>query len=214
MADNVIEHDDDLLDNDILDLEAFNQLLSMDDEGDDDHGFSKDIVDNYFEQARVTFADMDKAFVAKDLTKLSSLGHFLKGSSATIGVKKVQECCKRIQYLGKLMNADGVGQLALDKGLKSPLDKDSKPTASRDARSSSDNKTMASSEKVADTAPREMQDLVSQRALNLIAAELKMGKEEYKKAEEFLRFFYEADMDDDDDDDDDDGEDPADDDKD
>ncbi|KAJ2395848.1 Phosphorelay intermediate protein [Coemansia sp. RSA 2603] len=62
MAGNDIEHDDDdFLDNDILDLEAFNQLLSMDDEGDDDHGFSKDIVDNYFEQARVTFADMDKA---------------------------------------------------------------------------------------------------------------------------------------------------------
>ncbi|KAJ1720993.1 Phosphorelay intermediate protein [Coemansia erecta] len=207
MADNSIEHDDDLLDNDILDLEAFNQLLSMDDEGDDDHGFSKDIVDNYFEQARVTFADMDKAFAAKDLTKLSTLGHFLKGSSATIGVKKVQECCKRIQYLGKLMNPDGVGQLALDKGLKSSLDKDSKPTLSKDAKSSSDSKQAASSEKGGDTAPREMQDLVSQRALNLIAVELKTGKEEYKKAEEFLRFFYEADMDDDDDDEDDDADD-------
>ncbi|KAJ1842666.1 Phosphorelay intermediate protein [Coemansia sp. RSA 2703] len=134
---------------------------------------------------------------AKDLTKLSTLGHFLKGSSATIGVKKVQECCKRIQYLGKLMNADGVGQLTLDKGLKPSLEKDSKSSLSKEAKASSDDKPAASSEKVEDTAPREMQELISQKALNLIAVELKTGKEEYKKAEEFLRFFYEADMDED-----------------
>ncbi|KAJ2334466.1 Phosphorelay intermediate protein, partial [Coemansia sp. RSA 2681] len=100
--DGSIQQDDELLDNEILDLDAFNQLLSMDDENDEEYEFSRDIVFNYFEQAVTTFADMDKALKAKDLAKLSSLGHFLKGSSATIGVKKVQECCKHIQYLGKL----------------------------------------------------------------------------------------------------------------
>ncbi|KAJ2433487.1 Phosphorelay intermediate protein, partial [Coemansia sp. RSA 2424] len=86
--DGNVQQDDELLDNEILDLDAFNQLLSMDDENDEEYEFSRDIVFNYFEQAVTTFADMDKALKAKDLSKLSSLGHFLKGSSATIGVKK------------------------------------------------------------------------------------------------------------------------------
>ncbi|KAJ1891447.1 Phosphorelay intermediate protein [Kickxella alabastrina] len=81
---------------------------------------------------------MDKAFRAKDLSKLSSLGHFLKGSSATIGIKK---------------GAEGEG--TVDK----------------------------------------------EEALRLIECELRTGKEEYQKAEEFLQFFYEADPGDDEDDD-------------
>ncbi|KAJ2740940.1 Phosphorelay intermediate protein [Coemansia sp. BCRC 34301] len=142
---NNVQQSDELLDNEILDLDAFNQLLSMDDENDEEYEFSRDIVYNYFEQAITTFADMDKALKARDLPKLSSLGHFLKGSSATIGVKKVQECCKHIQYLGKLQGANGEGTV--------------------DERS----------------------------ALQLIKEELRIGKLEYKKAEEFLRFFYESD---------------------
>ncbi|KAJ2811335.1 Phosphorelay intermediate protein [Coemansia furcata] len=143
--DSSIQNEDDLLDNEILDLDAFNQLLSMDDENDEEYEFSRDIVYNYFEQAITTFADMDRALKAKDLSKLSSLGHFLKGSSATIGVKKVQECCRHIQFLGKLQGANGDGT----------VDESS--------------------------------------ALDLIEKELKSGKLEYKKAEEFLRFFYESD---------------------
>lgn len=38
---------------------------------------------------------------AKDLAKLSSLGHFLKGSSAALGVAKVQASCERIQHYGQ-----------------------------------------------------------------------------------------------------------------
>ncbi|KAJ1667729.1 Phosphorelay intermediate protein [Coemansia sp. RSA 1813] len=138
------EQDDEFLDNDILDLDVFNQLLSMDDANDDEYEFSQDIVYDYFEQAKTTFADMDKALSAKDLAKLSTLGHFLKGSSATIGVKKVQDACKHIQYLGKLQGMNGEGS----------VDKD--------------------------------------EALRLIGQELKNGKAEFKKAEEFLHFFYDS----------------------
>ncbi len=35
-----------------------------------------------------------------NLAELSSLGHFLKGSSAALGLKKVQAACEKIQYLG------------------------------------------------------------------------------------------------------------------
>ena len=37
---------------------------------------------------------------AKDLKRLSELGHFLKGSSAALGVCKVQASCETIQHLG------------------------------------------------------------------------------------------------------------------
>ncbi|KAJ2160794.1 Phosphorelay intermediate protein [Coemansia sp. RSA 552] len=111
------EEEEDDLTNEILDLEAFNQLLSMDDDNDEEYEFSREIVSNYLEQAKTTFADMEKALDAKDLSKLSSLGHFLKGSSATIGVKKVQECCKRIQFLGKLHNITGQGSVDEEEAL-------------------------------------------------------------------------------------------------
>lgn len=38
----------------------------------------------------------------KKLDVLSSLGHFLKGSSAALGVSKVQASCEKIQNLGQL----------------------------------------------------------------------------------------------------------------
>lgn len=36
------------------------------------------------------------------MEKLSNLGHYLKGSSAALGVTKVQETCEKIQHYGKL----------------------------------------------------------------------------------------------------------------
>ena len=39
---------------------------------------------------------------------LSSLGHFLKGSSATLGLTKVKDSCEKIQHYGA--HKDDVGQ--------------------------------------------------------------------------------------------------------
>ncbi|KAK7553635.1 hypothetical protein IWX46DRAFT_590735 [Phyllosticta citricarpa] len=36
----------------------------------------------------------------KDLAQLSQLGHFLKGSSATLGLTKVKDSCEKIQHFG------------------------------------------------------------------------------------------------------------------
>lgn len=36
----------------------------------------------------------------KDLAQLSALGHFLKGSSATLGLTKVKDSCEKIQHFG------------------------------------------------------------------------------------------------------------------
>ena len=43
----------------------------------------------------------------KNLEELSSLGHFLKGSSATLGLVKVRDGCEAIQRYGKNENLDG-----------------------------------------------------------------------------------------------------------
>jgi len=43
----------------------------------------------------------------RDLPELSSLGHFLKGSSATLGLTKVRDCCEKIQHIGQMKDEAG-----------------------------------------------------------------------------------------------------------
>lgn len=43
----------------------------------------------------------------KDLATLSSLGHFLKGSSATLGLTKVKDSCEKIQHYGQQKDEAG-----------------------------------------------------------------------------------------------------------
>ena len=84
----------------------------MDD--DEDKEFSKSIVYNYFEQAKTTFTDMDKAFDTHDLQALSRLGHFLKGSSAALGLSKVKISCEMIQNHGNSYDAAGKEVISKD----------------------------------------------------------------------------------------------------
>ncbi|EPQ27866.1 uncharacterized protein PFL1_04610 [Pseudozyma flocculosa PF-1] len=94
----------------IIDMDIFSQLLEMDDE--EDREFSKSIVWNYFDQAENTFQKMDSALASKDLPELSTLGHFLKGSSAAVGVIKVRDSCECMQHYGKRHDEDGVSDLS------------------------------------------------------------------------------------------------------
>merc|ERR1711964_629558 len=54
-----------------------------------------------------TFKKMDDALEEKDLATLSSLGHFLKGSSATLGLTKVKDSCEKIQHYGQKKDDEG-----------------------------------------------------------------------------------------------------------
>ncbi|CUA72542.1 Multistep phosphorelay regulator 1 [Schizosaccharomyces pombe 972h-] [Rhizoctonia solani] len=76
---------------------VFSQITEMDDE---DDFFSNQIVRDYFKQAATTFEELDNALKARDFEELSSKGHFLKGSSATLGLEKVQKWCEHIQHYG------------------------------------------------------------------------------------------------------------------
>ncbi|KAJ5856024.1 uncharacterized protein N7529_009968 [Penicillium soppii] len=83
----------------ILDESTFEQILEMDDD-EEDRDFSKSIVYGFFEQAENTFKKIQKEIDEKNLDELSALGHFLKGSSATLGLVKVKDGCEKIQHFG------------------------------------------------------------------------------------------------------------------
>jgi len=91
---------------DHVDYAAFEQILEMDDD-EEERDFSKGIVYDFFTQAEEKFGEMDAALEKKDLPTLSQLGHFLKGSSATLGLTKVKDHCEIIQHLGAMKSEDG-----------------------------------------------------------------------------------------------------------
>ncbi|KAK9236102.1 signal transduction histidine kinase [Lipomyces kononenkoae] len=95
---------------DVIDWNTFGQILEMDDD-EDDREFSRSIVWNFFEQAENTFTQMDTALGNRDLEQLSSLGHFLKGSSAALGLTKVKNSCEKIQHLGAQKDETGTTDL-------------------------------------------------------------------------------------------------------
>lgn len=105
MADQNEASYDDLSSHDGIDMTTFSQILEMDEPGDNE--FSSSIVFGFFEQAEGTFEEMDTALESSELEKLSSLGHFLKGSSATLGLVHVRDGCEKIQRYGKNENLDG-----------------------------------------------------------------------------------------------------------
>jgi len=91
---------------DLIDTSTFDQILEMDDD-DEDRTFSRAIVWGFFDQAVTTFEQMQKNIDVKDLAQLSSLGHFLKGSSATLGLITVKDACEKIQHFGAKKDETG-----------------------------------------------------------------------------------------------------------
>jgi len=89
-----------------IDVSTFDQILEMDDD-DDDREFSKSIVYDFFAQAEDTFVKIDEELANEDLEALSHLGHYLKGSSATLGLMKVRDSCEKVQNLGARKDETG-----------------------------------------------------------------------------------------------------------
>jgi osomolarity two-component system phosphorelay intermediate protein YPD1 len=91
---------------DEIDRTTFEQILEMDDD-ENEREFSRSIVFDFFDQAEGTFKKMDSYVEQKDLEQLSALGHFLKGSSATLGLTKVKDSCEKIQHYGARKDETG-----------------------------------------------------------------------------------------------------------
>jgi osomolarity two-component system phosphorelay intermediate protein YPD1 len=45
--------------------------------------------------------------VQRDLPKLSFLARFFKGSASAYGLRKVRQCCEKIEHYGSKRNEDG-----------------------------------------------------------------------------------------------------------
>jgi len=102
---------------DRIDAATFDQILEMDDD-EEEREFSKGIVYDFFTQAATTFKEMDDNLKKKDLKTLSELGHFLKGSSATLGLTKVKDSCEKIQHYGQKKDESGANDITEEEGLK------------------------------------------------------------------------------------------------
>ncbi|CZT52851.1 hypothetical protein WAI453_006468 [Rhynchosporium graminicola] len=102
------------------------QILEMDEE-DQERAFSKSVVHDFFRQAEICFADMKVALEQGNLSKLSWLGNFLRDSSVSIGLTKVNDCCVKIQSMGQRRNEDDSADEPDEKkcltGIKAMLEK-------------------------------------------------------------------------------------------
>lgn len=89
----------DTIPSEVINWSILNEIISMDE---DDPEFSKSLITQYIDQAITTFHQMDNHLSGdKDLKELDNLGHFLKGSSAALGLQRIAWVCERIQNLGR-----------------------------------------------------------------------------------------------------------------
>ena len=58
-----------------------------------------------------------RSSTAKNLSELSTLGHFFKGSSAAFGLEKVQASCEKIQHYGVKRDEKAGKDLEADEAL-------------------------------------------------------------------------------------------------
>lgn len=105
--------------NEIINWSILNEIISMDD---DDPNFSKSLITQYFDQVIQTFNSMEEQLhTTRDLKELDSLGHFLKGSSAALGLQRIAWVCERIQNLGRKLEDNFPSKSELLKNLQTNL---------------------------------------------------------------------------------------------
>ncbi|SCU98420.1 LAMI_0F14554g1_1 [Lachancea mirantina] len=83
----------------VVNWDILDEIVSLDEDNPD---FSRNLIEQFLEQASTTFAQIDAELQGKrDLAQLASLGHFLRGSSAALGLQRIAWACERIQNLGR-----------------------------------------------------------------------------------------------------------------
>eukprot|EP00128_Syssomonas_multiformis_P007302 Colp12_sorted_trinity150504_noHs@31798 len=81
----------------IINEAIFESLMSCD----DDASFVTDLVTQYFQQVADKTKEMHQLLEAKNLEAFAKVAHFVKSSSATIGVERVQSVCTYLQQYGQ-----------------------------------------------------------------------------------------------------------------
>lgn len=79
----------------ILNAEAVEQLFALDDDDDD---FSTNMLEEFAKQATECVEKMRADLKAGNFNDLSRAGHFLKGSSYTMGSVEIPDICAEIEH--------------------------------------------------------------------------------------------------------------------
>ncbi|CAD6583766.1 MAG: hypothetical protein CYPHOPRED_002491, partial [Cyphobasidiales sp. Tagirdzhanova-0007] len=86
---------------DVVDMDAFSQILALD-EAETSEGrliFSRSLTAAWCDQAQDTLKDMYASLGRGDIASLASQAHFLKGSSASLGLLKVSQSCLALYHI-------------------------------------------------------------------------------------------------------------------
>lgn len=111
-----------LQDSGLVEWLVFSELVAMDE---DEEGFSKSLFATFVEQFDDTVTEIEKNLEDKNLDKLSSLGHYLKGSAAALGLIKISTECERIQNYGHKDNFDNFSLEFIEDLPQEPISEDS-----------------------------------------------------------------------------------------
>jgi len=81
----------------IVDMDAFSQILALDD-GDSTREFSKALIWAFCDQAETAVEEMEHFLVKNEIEQFANKAHYLKGSSASLGLMKVSKTCQSIYH--------------------------------------------------------------------------------------------------------------------
>lgn len=133
----------DIIPSEVINWSILNEIISMDE---DDPDFSKGLIIQFIDQANTTFDEMQHQLnTTKDLKELDNLGHFLKGSSAALGLQRIAWVCERIQNLGRKSEKSFPDKAEVLSNLPSTVnvdEKDSPIEPTKEIRGNSDDDTL------------------------------------------------------------------------
>lgn len=163
----------DAIPSEVINWSILNEIISMDE---DDPEFSKSLITQYIDQATTTFHQMkDHLNGDKDLKELDNLGHFLKGSSAALGLQRIAWVCERIQNLGRKAEDSFPERSQLLENLASTIELEDKDKLIDDS---------------SESARKEADSDGDNLYLNLIGEALTQAKIEFKLARKELSAYY------------------------
>lgn len=180
-----------LQDSGLVEWSVFSEIVAMDE---DEEGFSHSLFEAFVSQVEDTFEEIDQYLKEKNLEKLSSSGHFLKGSAAALGLAKIANECERIQNYGHKINFDNfqlkdTQSANSDTTAKSGIDNgneiNDKTVVNND--STNNNTEINDDEKTNDTIPDESSD---DFWIALIQDALSKARDLFVKSREALEEYY------------------------
>jgi len=66
-----------------------------------DRSFLRELLEMYIEDFKVKFAELKKAIEETNFSGIQELGHYLKGSSANLGMEPLRELFYKIEFCGR-----------------------------------------------------------------------------------------------------------------